>query len=109
MTSRDDRDRGLKAKCPSLNRCHHLLKTFYCGVGGWREQQLPDGTLIVTAPTGHTYTTQPGCAQLFPTLCHPTGELHLPAYQPTDDSDGRGVLMPKCRRTRAENVARRIQ
>jgi hypothetical protein len=63
----------------------------------------------VTAPTGHTYTTKPGCAQLFPTLCQPTGELHLPAYQPTDDSDGRGVLMPKCRRTRAENVAKRIQ
>ncbi|MDT7731238.1 MAG: hypothetical protein QOK45_1491 [Mycobacterium sp.] len=23
-------------------RFHHLLKTFYCGVGGWREQQLPE-------------------------------------------------------------------
>ena len=41
---------------------HHLLKTFWCGVDGWREQQLPDGTLIVTAPTGHTYTTKPGSA-----------------------------------------------
>jgi hypothetical protein len=39
---------------------------------GWRERQLPDGTLIVTAPTGHTYTTKPGCVQLFPTLCQPT-------------------------------------
>ena len=53
-------------------RFHHLLKTFWCGVGGWREQQLPDGTLIVTSPTGHTYTTKPGSAQLFPTLCQPT-------------------------------------
>jgi hypothetical protein len=26
-------------------RCHHLLKTFYTGVGGWGERQLPDGTL----------------------------------------------------------------
>jgi len=90
-------------------RFHHLLKTFYCGVGGWREQQLPDGTLMLTSPTGHTYTTKPGCAQLFPTLCQPTGELHLPAYQPTRDSDDRGVMMPKRRRTRAENLARRIE
>jgi hypothetical protein len=90
-------------------RFHHLLKTFYCELGGWRERQLPDGTLILTAPTGHTYTTKPGSAQLFPTLCQPTGELHLPAYQPTRDSDGRGVMMPKRRRTRAENVAKRIQ
>jgi hypothetical protein len=88
-------------------RFHHLLKTFYCGVGGWREQQLPDGTLILTAPTGHTYTTKPGCAQLFPTLCRPTGELHLPAYEPP--SDDRGTMMPKRRRTRAENLARRIE
>ncbi len=37
-------------------------ETFWCGVDGWREQQLPDGTLIVTAPTGHTYTTKSGSA-----------------------------------------------
>jgi Domain of unknown function (DUF222) len=90
-------------------RFHHLLKTFYCELGGWRERQLPDATLILTAPTGHTYPTKPGCAQLFPTLCQPTGELHLPAYQPTRDSSDRGEMMPKRRRTRAENLARRIQ
>jgi len=90
-------------------RFHHLLKTFYCGVGGWREQQLPDGTLILTAPTGHTYATKPGSAQLFPELCCPTGELHLPAYEPTGDIDRRGVMMPKRRRTRAENLTRRIE
>jgi Domain of unknown function (DUF222) len=56
-------------------RFHHLLKTFWCGAGGWREQQLPDGTLILTSPTGHTYTTKPGSALLFPTLCQPTGTL----------------------------------
>ncbi|PXX05834.1 HNH endonuclease signature motif containing protein, partial [Mycolicibacterium moriokaense] len=96
---------NLKCYC----RFHHLLKTFYCGAGGWRERQLPDGTLILTAPTGHTYTTKPGSLLLFPTLCQPTGELHLPAYQPTRGSDGRGAMMPKRRRTRAENLARRIQ
>jgi hypothetical protein len=25
-------------------RCHHLVKTFYTGVGGWADRQLPDGT-----------------------------------------------------------------
>jgi hypothetical protein len=44
-------------------------------VGRWREQQLPDGTLILTAPTGHTYTTKPGSIQLFPTLCQPIATL----------------------------------
>jgi hypothetical protein len=40
-----------------------------------REQQLPDGTLILTSPTGHTFTTKPGSVVLFPTLCRPTGTL----------------------------------
>lgn len=41
-------------KC--LCRKHHLLKTFWTG---WRDVQLPDGTIIWTAPNGHTYTTHP--------------------------------------------------
>ena len=29
---------------------------------GWRDRQLPDGTVIWTSPTGHPYTTRPaGC------------------------------------------------
>jgi hypothetical protein len=96
-------------ECSSQIRCHHLLKTFYCGVGGWREQQLPDGILILTLPNGHTYATKPGSALLFPALCQPTGELHLPAHEPIGDNNGRGVMMSKRRRTRAENVTRRIR
>ncbi|EID08773.1 13E12 repeat family protein, partial [Mycobacterium xenopi RIVM700367] len=61
---------NLKAYC----RTHHLVKTFW----GWREQQLPDGTLILTAPTGHTYVTTPGSALLFPHLCRPTAALPPP-------------------------------
>jgi hypothetical protein len=77
---------------------------------GWRERQLPDGTLIVTAPTGHTYTTKPGCVQLFPTLCHPPPTLWAPGEEPNvPPSDGRAVMMPRRRRTRAENLARRIE
>jgi hypothetical protein len=58
-------------------RFHHLLITFWTGRGGWREQQLPDGTLTLTSPTGHAYT-HPGSKLLFPTLYVPTGELPLP-------------------------------
>lgn len=47
-------------KC--LCRQHHRLKTFH---HGWRDQQLPDGRVIWTSPTGHTYTTHPGIDDLF--------------------------------------------
>lgn len=96
---------NLKCYC----RFHHLLKTFYCGAGGWREQQLPDGTLILTSPTGHTYTTKPGSILLFPTLCRPTGTLWAPGHEPTVEStNNRGLMMPKRKRTRAQNLSRRI-
>src|SRR5271166_5059245 len=58
------------SKRTSASRCHHLLKTF-CG---WRDQQLPDGTIIWRLPDGHTYVTTPGSALLFPRLCAPTGD-----------------------------------
>ncbi|HXO13880.1 MAG TPA: HNH endonuclease signature motif containing protein [Mycobacterium sp.] len=89
---------NLKALC----RKHHLLKTF----GGWRDKQLPDGTVIWLLPDGGTYVTTPGSALLFPTLCAPTGDL------PSFDTDGaqprcveRTAMMPKRRRTRAQNRA----
>ncbi len=34
-----------------LCRKHHLLKTFWNGATGWRDRQLPDGTIIWTSPT----------------------------------------------------------
>lgn len=55
-------------------RCDHLLKTFYAAMGR-RDQQLADGTAIITAPTGHTYRNEPHGGQLFPALARPTGEL----------------------------------
>jgi hypothetical protein len=89
---------NLKALC----RHHHLLKTFW----GWRDQQLPDGTLIWTAPSGHTYVTTPGSALLFPTLCAPTATLDAIPDRPlcTD----RTARMPRRKRTRAHNRARYI-
>ena len=46
-----------RIKRTSPNRCHHLFKTFYSGPVGWTEQQLPDGTIVWTSPSGRTYTT----------------------------------------------------
>ena len=51
-------------KC--LCRKHHLLKTFWSGATGWRDEQLPDGTVIWTSPSGHTYRTAPGSKLLVP-------------------------------------------
>ncbi|WP_374021523.1 HNH endonuclease signature motif containing protein [Mycobacterium sp. HNNTM2301] len=88
-------------KC--LCRQHHLLKTFW----GWRDEQLPDGTLIWRLPDGHTYVTTPGSALLFPSLCAPTG--HPPATPtPVERCAERTAMMPRRSRTRAQNRAQRI-
>jgi hypothetical protein len=42
---------------------------------GWRDQQLSDGTVILSSPSGQTYVTTPGSALLIPSLCVPTGNL----------------------------------
>jgi hypothetical protein len=87
-----------------LCRYHHLLKTFY---NRWHDRQEPDGTVVWTSPSGHTYTTKPFGAQLFPTLSAPTGTLTLPTNMPPPQRS-RGVMMPLRRRTRAEERAARI-
>ena len=93
-------------KC--LCRFHHLLKTFWTGPDGWRDRQLPDGTVIWTSPTGHTYTTHPGSRMLFPDLCKPTATLWDKDPPTPDTTPGRAAMMPKRRRTRAQNRARAI-
>ncbi len=89
---------NLKALC----RKHHLLKTF----GGWRDKQLPDGTVIWLLPDGRTYVTTPGSALLFPSLCAPTGDLPSfdTRWHPTDCCGDRTAMMPKRHRTRAQNA-----
>jgi hypothetical protein len=89
-------------KC--LCRLHHLLKTFW----EWRDQQLPDGTVIWRLPDGHTYVTTPGSALLFPSLCAPTGELPRPAADATERCGERTAMMPLRTTTRAQNRAHRI-
>jgi len=92
---------NLNCKC----RTHHLAKTF----SGWHERQLADGTLIFTSPAGQTYVTTPGSALLFPSLCHAVGGMPAPeADLPLDYCAERTAMMPKRRRTRAQNRAHRI-
>jgi hypothetical protein len=49
----------------------------------------------------------PGSALLFPALCKPTGTLLLPESVTVVTGD-RGLMMPKRRRTRAQDRAYRI-
>jgi hypothetical protein len=49
-------------------REHHRLKTFHGGPGGWRDEQLPDGSIVWTSPTGRQYRTTPAGFDLFPQL-----------------------------------------
>ncbi|MFC7673402.1 DUF222 domain-containing protein [Mycolicibacterium sp. GCM10028919] len=94
-------------KC--LCRRHHLLKTFWGGPSGWRDRQLPDGTIIWTSPHGRTYVTEPGSKLLFPSLCVPTtpvtitDEARTQAPQPNP-----GLTMPRRKQTRAQGRAQRI-
>ena len=92
-------------KC--LCRKHHLLKTFGGGPHGWRDRQLPDGTVIWTAPGGQTHTTRPGSHALFPTLCRPTAPVRVPATATTQRPPCT-LTMPRRRRTRAQDRTQRI-
>jgi hypothetical protein len=91
---------NLKALC----RKHHLLKTF----GGWRDTQLPDGTVIWVLPDGRMYVTTPGSALLFPALASPTGDL--PEAPPAREirCGDRLAMMPTRTRTRNQQRSQRI-
>jgi hypothetical protein len=95
---------NLKLYC----RAHHLVKTFYCGPGGWTEAQYPDGTVTFTAPSGHQYITYPAGAQLYPTLSAPTGTLDS-ASAPPPAAANRGLAMPARRQTRNQDRHTRIR
>ena len=93
-------------KC--LCRFHHLLKTFW----GWRDTQLPDGTVIWTLPGGQSYVTTPGSALLFPTLSAPTPAAPAspagPSPQRERSPGGRSVMMPRRPRSRASSRSQQI-
>ena len=81
-----------------------MVKTFW----GWRDQQLPDGTIILNSPSGKTYVTTPGSALLFSSLCLPTGDVASELHRPVDCCGNRIAMMPKRRRTRAQDRAHRV-
>lgn len=87
-------------KC--LCRFHHLVKTFW----GWKDRQLPDGTVIWELPDGQTYVTTPGSALLFPGLMAPTGRAPTAARPP--QCGDRTAMMPLRRRTRGQNRTQAI-
>jgi hypothetical protein len=87
-------------KC--LCRKHHLLKTFW----GWRDQQLPDGTILWISPNRQTYTTHPGSRIAFPSLSAPTAAVSTTASGRNEP--GRELAMPRRHRTRAQDRAQRI-
>ena len=96
------------SNCKLYCRTHHLLKTFYCGPGGWTEQQSPDGTVTLIAPTGHRYTTTPAGGDLFPGLSAPSGGLDPPSGTgPCEDN--RGLAMPTRQQSRDEDRRDRIE
>ncbi|CAJ1509611.1 HNH endonuclease signature motif containing protein [[Mycobacterium] burgundiense] len=88
-----------------LCRKHHLLKTFW----GWRDEQLPDGTVIWTLPDGRKHVTTPGSALLFPSLCAPTGSLPEPPEVADAPCNNRLTMMPLRSRTRAQHRAAAIE
>src|SRR6185312_14105136 len=100
-------------KC--LCRKHHLLKTFWAGPHGWRDQQLPDGTVIWTDPDGGTHTTRPGSYRLFPKLCQPTAPVELSAAElataaaATEQQPGSTLAMPRRKRTRTQDRTARVE
>jgi len=94
---------NLKLLCPQ----HHTLKTFL----GWRDEQLPDGTVIWRLPDGQRYVTTPGSALLFPGLCAPTGDAPAPTASPGTSGEryaDRLAMMPTRTHTRAHNRSRRV-
>ena len=90
---------NLKCYC----RIHHLIKTF---MPGWSDQQFADGTVVVTTPTGHAYTTRPGISLLFPEWAASTP---APPSTPAAQSAHRTLMMPKRKRTRTQSRADRIR
>lgn len=88
-------------KC--LCRIHHLVKTF-CG---WLDEQRADGSVIWTAPSGRTYVTHPGSRFFYPGW--DTTTAVLPAAPRSAENGHKGLMMPRRRRTRAQDLLHRIE
>lgn len=87
-------------------RIHHIVKTFHTGTNGWKDHQLPDGTIVLTAPTGHLYRSEAHGASMFPALQQPTGTVEAAALRP--ESPDKMAMMPRRRQTREQDRRDRI-
>lgn len=87
-------------------RVHHLIKTFYTGLNGWRDEQRPDGTVVLIAPTGLVYLTDPHGGQLFPSLASSTGGL--PDRMNAPDGSDKTAMMPRRTTTREQDRRDRV-
>lgn len=96
-TSRLTHPSNLEALC----RKHHLLKTFWVGRGGWTDEQLADGTVVWTTPSGRRRTVPPGSRIHYPgwETTTPAPRAPVPPGPPAPD---RGLTMPLRTRTRAQ-------
>jgi len=91
---------NLNGKC----RHHHVVKTFR---EGWKEAQSPDGTLHVTDPTGHTYTSIPTSRLLFPAARTTSAAVQRGSPRKLSP-EGNTTGQPRRRRSRAKERAYRI-
>ena len=81
---------NLNCKC----RHHHLMKTFWIGVGGWSDQQLPDATVIWTRPAGRPSPPTPAAGCCSPPGTSPPPNYPPPETKPPPDGHHRGLMMP---------------
>jgi hypothetical protein len=91
----DPRNGGLTV--PSNLKClcreHHRDKTF---LEGWRDEQLADGTVGWTSPTGEEYRTVPGGVDLFPDMA-PTTACRAPKPNRRNRSRERAARVARIR------------
>jgi len=81
---------------------------FWVGTGGWHDEQLADGTILWTTPTGHTYRTPPGSRLLFPRWDTTTPAPPTPPPATRPPAPDRGLAMPLRKLTRAAEHTARI-
>ena len=65
--------------------------------------------MIWTAPSGETYTTQPGSRLFFPTWDVATADLPPPTGHPPLTAGDRGLKMPRRKQTRTAALTAAIK
>ena len=89
-------------------REHHRLKTFHSGPTGWHDEQLADGTIVWTSPTGRTYRTTPDGPELFTQMRPPCVALKPRRRSRSREKAARiKLLRKKLRAQRPINAAQR--